>query len=97
MQGHGAAGNTEQNSFTPPIALPTHLLCQWALPSNALPADIVGWEETVNSQEPGSSPCVHTPSYISPSYCMDQVCQRKEVVDREFLGHATMADGKVEV
>lgn len=57
-------GILKRTPLTPPITLPTHLLCQRALPSHALPADMLGWEEIINSQELVSSPCVHTPSYI---------------------------------
>lgn len=64
MQGEGILNRAP---LIPPTALTAHLLCQLALPSHALPTDILEWEEIVRSQEPGSCPSVHKPSYISSS------------------------------
>lgn len=50
--------------LTPPIALPTHFLCQWALPSPTLLADMMGWEEIVNSEELVVPMCTHTLLYF---------------------------------
>jgi len=76
-------GVLNSTALTPPIALPIHSLCWCALPSHALPVNMMEWEEDINSQE--LSPCVHAPSYISPPYCVGQVCQGKEGADRELL------------